>query len=71
MFNKELLSKKISEQTTLDILGKTYEIKNCVKVIDDDLIKLCLFLTSDDSSLTISLDVREYDHEYLLEAKHV
>jgi len=60
MFDVEVLSKRLAEVHEIELLGKTYTIKNCVRILEKDIIKLCAVLEADNSEITVFIDAREY-----------
>ena len=71
MFDVDVINKRLVDKKTVEIFGKSYEVKNCVKIVNPDIIKLCMVLVSDTSELSVALDIREYQLDSLLGVKHV
>ena len=60
MFDVEVLSKHIAERHEIELFGKKYTVKNCVRILERDIIKLCVVLGSEDSEMSVFIDLREY-----------
>jgi len=60
MFDVEVLSKRIAERHEIELFGKTYAVKNCVRILERDIIKLCVILVSEESEMSVFIDLRDY-----------
>lgn len=70
MFDVSLISTHITENKSVNMFGKTYEVKNCVYLVCEDVVKANLVLASDTEELTVFIDMKNYPTNKLVGVKN-